>query len=64
MEILESKILQLRLDAVNSQPSGQWSINFKSFQRLLFPLLRYHIFQSPHVVKPVSQLDYEDSDVL
>ena len=64
LQILQGEIVQLIFDFCDTKPLGNRRIDINGLSCLFLLLVRRHIFQGPHVVKPVRQLDKNDPDVL
>src|SRR5262245_13769694 len=62
--MLETEVFQLVLNPSNSKAIRQWRVDLESFLGDLLPLSTAEKFQSAHVVKPVGELDEDDTDII
>ncbi len=64
LEISERQVLQLTADDAHAQPMSNGRINVESFAGDALLLLRFQIFQRPHVVQTVGELDQHDANII
>ena len=64
LQVLESEILQLGLDAGHTKPVGERGVDLARLGGDPYPLLRRQRIERPHVVEPVGQLDDDDPRIL
>ena len=62
--VFEAEVLQLALDAVQSQSVGKRSIDVERLSGNLVLLVGKHRTEGAHVVQPVGHFDEDDADVL
>ena len=63
-QIFQRKIIQFDLYLGNTQPLSDGCVDIHGLPGFFFLFGRGHIFQSPHIVKPVCQFDKNDPDIL
>ena len=64
IQIVKRQVFQLILYSANAETMGNGRINIHGFQRNPALLLRRKIFQRPHVVNPVCQLNDHNPNVV
>ena len=64
LPIAERQIIELDLDLTDTKTLCKRRVDVHRLTGLLVLLLRTHIFERPHIVQPVGQLDDDDADIL
>ena len=64
IEILEGKILELRLDGAHTEAVSKRSVNIKRFPRYPLPLFKRAVAERAHIVEAVGKLYDDDSNVV
>ena len=64
LQITERQIIELHLDAADTESVCERRIDFERLLRLFALLFRLHVLQGTHVVKAVRKLNQNDADIL
>ena len=64
LQITERQIVELHLDAADTEAICERRIDFQGFLRLFALLFRLHVLQGAHIVEAVRKLNQNDADVL
>ena len=64
LEIAERKVVELHLEAADTETVGERRIDFKRLFRLFALFFRPHVLERPHIVEAVREFNQDHADVL
>ena len=64
VQVADGQVLELFFDGTDPEPVRDGRVDLESLEGLLLLLLFPHVFERPHVVQTVGELDDDDADVL